>query len=377
MSTITLSNQNANSAYRKAEINIETGKCVLDKKEEIDKAKLISIGFQHPLIKEPILANSHRLFHYEYSDINGLLYSATYVYSILLQTADSMSCKFKISPLPDFLCPTATETIYFSINSHQMATEIISLKQLEAIVTDMSGSPFKFLEGMIIDQEFTLVELPQTVKGDLLYKKSEKLLKLLKTPCDLNRYEIRYINPQMGLGLFSRDIINEDEWLFFYAGEKLIKDTDNAKYAFSHRLDCLNMYLDACHFGNLSRFVNHAPDPTKILPNDPLLEANLRTTSEYVNGIEIVLFSANRTIAPGEQLLVDYGKKFFTSAPMYRFKPNGKMSTLLKANSQKKINQMRIMADHGVNKAQRYLLNRMLVIVVVIVMLIGAFEAFF
>lgn len=378
MVTVACSNKNPDSSYRQVIINIATGKCTLDDKHEVELKQLLSLGFQHPLITDLSVKTANDVYYYEYNDTDGLLHCARYVYSSLLQADNPLACKFKISPSAVFQSPKGPESIYFSIHGHQFATESISIAQLEDIVAHISGCQFEFLEGIVIDEEFTMQDLPKSIDGDALYKIDTQLLALLKTPCDQERYELRYISPVIGFGVFSRDIIKKDENIFFYGGVKKNNNTheiDDVSYAFDNRLDCLKMFLDARERGNIARFVNHAPNPSKNNQSSresALLEANVSTTSNYLNGVEIVVFTANRDISKGEQLLVDYGSKFFKAIPMNRFKSNGKAPLrVFKENAQKKLAQIRVMANYGVQKAQQYLLLRMLSIVFFIVVLMG------
>lgn len=372
MATVLLTNKNPDSKYKKARINIATDKCILDEEKEVEREQLSHLGFEHPLIADKTLQHADSIFHYQYDDIDGLLHTATYVYSTLLHVDNPVACKFKINPSAAFYASYETDSIHFSINSDRFAREIISISQLETIVTNLSDYKFQFLDSVLIDEEFTLNDLPKSIDGDLLYTASSKLVQLLKTPCDLKRFELRYINPFMGFGVFSRALIKKGETIFFYGGVKKISDTHDARYAFDYRLDCLKMYLDAREYGNIARFVNHAPNPNRENSSlsSSLLEANVDSTSNYLYGIEIVFFTANKDIAPGEQLLVDYGDKFFKTAPMRRFKNGGKTSLKNVLNSSpKKLTQLRVMAEQGVKKAQQYLLLRMLAIAVVIIII--------
>ena len=369
MTTITLSNHNPLSKCRKATINLATSKCSLAENQDIERMQLMhDRDFIHPLLTHPTIDSSSDLFHYEYDDIQGLLHSAIYVYSTLLNAVNPHLCQFKIKPSAAFQPVNATENVYFSIHSHQFAQESIHMSQLEALVSHLSGDAFKFIDQLLIDEELTMKDLPSSINGDLLFEADKTLVKRIHEPCALNGFELRYINPNIGFGLFCREGVKKDDILFFYAGKKSIHDNKNEKYAFEHRLDCLNMDIDAQALGNIARFVNHAPNP--IAHRQPaFLDANLQSTSHYLHGIEIIVFSAIRDIQPGEQLLVDYGKKFFKTMPISRFSNNNKMTLydkILKRNSTQTTAELRIMASHGVQRAERYLLFRVLVIVGII-----------
>ena len=378
MTIITLTNRNPETKYREVSINLLTGQCKLAEDVNVDRHQIHELGFQHPLLSQPMVQVSTQLFHYEYDDVEDLFHVARYIYSTLLSADNPPLCKFKINPSAIFDVEMSSESIYFSINSHRAAKTLISIKQLETIVSHLNHHSFEFLEGIVIDDEFTMEDLPQSIDGNMLYDEEEQLMALLKNPCDFNDYEIRYIGPDMGFGLFTRSAIKEGNNIFLYGGIKKKQDDDDLSYAFAHRLDCLNMYLDGREFGNLSRFVNHAPNPDKNKnnPNKSLLEANLTTTSHYVNGIEIVVFRANRSIERGEQLLVDYGKKFFSSSPVHRFKRNGNnpISNILNFNSKKRLQQIRIMANDGIEEAKQYLLIRLCVIGGLIALLVCILE---
>lgn len=356
-----------------------TGRCKLDENLNVERNQLLEHGFYHALLTSKIITVSAQIFNYEYDDIDDLLLSARYVYSTLLNADNPTACKFKISPSAIFEYPDDDiESIYFSIKSHQAAEDFISLQQLEAIISRLNPYKFNFLQGIMINEVFTCEDLPPAVDGDILYRADEKFIELLKKPIDLDRYELRYINPEMGLGVFSREVIKKGELLFYYGGVKKISEKSmDVRYAFSQRLDCLNMHIDAREHGNLARFINHAPNPDENNPDSRrFLVANLNTHAHAIYGIEIIVFLANRDIVIGEQLLVDYGTKYFNSDFITRFKPDGKVvsENIFGLNSKKKLNQIKIMAGEGVRQAQQHLLLRLCIITGLIVLLMISLE---
>ena len=374
LTTITLTNQNPNSQYTDATINIASGKCTILNNQEVTPNQLIKdFGFKHHLLMNYKTDTSTDVFHYEYDDMQGLLHAPVYVYSNLLKSANPDGCIFKINPSPIFQHTQTTDDLYFSISPHQCARESITIMQLEAIVSHLSGHPFKFINNLLIDETFTIKNLPLSIKGDLLSLIDKELETLLLTPCDLNRFELRYINPKIGFGLFSRERIKKGEVLFPYYGKKHSEQT-MANYKFGAGLDCLNLSIDAREFGNLARFINHAPQAGTNA--SPLwLDANLLAEYFYLTGQQIILFSATRDIEPGEHLLLDYGALFFKNFPPSRFKSNHKAlpwyKKIIAANSNHRLNHLRIMARHGVKYATRYLLLRIIVIIGVIFLLMG------
>jgi hypothetical protein len=377
---IILTNKNELSCDRQVTINIVTGMCLFpDNRQASLNYLLRESDFIHPLLSEVLSTSSFQVkqvthqafqlvFHYEYDDIDGLLRVPIFVYVTLLRAKKPLTCKFKIKPSLLFSHANFATNIDFSINYLKPAAETIKIKQLEAIIKDLKKTPFKFSENILIDTEFSTNELPNEVDGDSLYNTDPILVDLLKTPHDFKRYELRYINPIIGLGLFSKTLIKKDEIISFYSGMKthLLLST---KYAFVRKLDALNFFIDANLHGNISRFLNHAPmsDIQKCLrPNK--LGANVRWEIYSLNGVQIIVYKTIKEIWPGEQLLIDYGDMYFKNNNIFYFKPNGKffdnrkkfLSYLQLAPN--KLQDMKIMANHGVQKAQVYFLLRMLLI---------------
>lgn len=373
MVQITLTNNHPQAPTQQATINFVTGICdYSDQKLSINELRN-KTDFTHPLFLEPTTIATDGVFLYEYDNLDKLLRSAIYVYSTLLQTDKPGDCAFKIRPSPHFAFLQLTENISISINSDTIAEESIGLKQLERIISKIDGYNFVFSENILLDDTFTLSALPAKVDGDLLYKVSEPALELLKTPKTLNNYELRYINSTMGFGVFNKTLIKQGDIISFYNGIKKSAVNNTLRFAFYPKHDCLNMFLDARQHGNITRFINHAPTKDKEQStNQTLLKANVHADNHYLYGIEIIIYTAIRDIAPGEQLLVDYGHEYFTKVKEIRFKTNGrqKKTTFSLNNSQKKIYHLRAMAHHGVKKAQYYIQLRMIIIICMICMIL-------
>lgn len=367
MVNITLSNQNPHSQHQKVSININTGLCYFNDNQEIPLKHLINtLDFTHPLLTEKFTQTSDHVFHYEYDNIDELRYSGIYVYSRLIRADKPLACTFKINPSPLFQHSKFAQDIYFSINRHQLAKESIHIKQLEDLTHHLLGTKFVFSEDLIIDDQFTIADLPPFVDGDSLYITNDKLVTLLKTPSTFSRYELRYISPEIGFGVFSKKTIKKEDIISIYSGVKTIRKPDSLSFSFIAKQDCFMMYLDASQYGNITRFINHAPTHNSE-HSLSLIEANVKANTYSLNGIEVIVYSACKEILPGEQLLVDYGQAFFEGMDLFRFKTNGRPINTNKkfiwSNIQEKINHMKIMARHGVKKAQIYLLARVFIII--------------
>ena len=382
---IFLSNHNPNSQHKKATIDLATRTCTLDEQHSISLQQLLHHSdFHHPLLTVVTNDKAANVFHYEYDDIDGLLHASAFVYSTLIHSNTPQNCQFKINPSPRFQWLKSHGQIGFSTELHQPAHEFITIAQLETLIQAISGIPFKFCEDVVIDDSFTWQDLPGTVDGDSLYIAEERIVELLKHPVDFSAYELRYIHPDIGFGVFTNKSIGKGDIITFYTGvKKTQKSLTNRRYFFDINSDCLNMYLDAHAFGNITRFINHAPkeeESESARSRNQLLTANLTPIYHYLNGISVVIYSVNSDIAVGEQLLVNYGKPFFTNTPMARFKSNGNLviplKDFFKFSRRKKLAHFKIMANHGIKKARSYIILRWTIILAMITSIFGALNYF-
>lgn len=363
MVSIFLGNKNLDSAHSDIVINLSSGVCTGANNLKIERQELLSRNdFTHPLLAHKPLNETVHVYHYEYDDNKGLMESAINVYATLIHSQNPSECAFKITPSSAFLDKQRVKRFYFSTHENRAATETISIKQLESIVSSMSGITFRYAEKTIIDDVFTMVDLPAEVDSDLLYERDEDILNWLETPMDSNRLEIRYIKPGMGFGVYSRDSIKNGEVIAVYSGIKQVKRTASSTraYSFEANVDALNMYVDAHQQGNITRFINHAPDSCP--DTKAVFEANITSRNYRVNGIEFIIYFARKDIMKGVQLLVDYGASYFKNQPasLFKTKISGIGSTSLYLF--KKNRDIRVMADHGVAQAQRCLFLRILII---------------
>ncbi|WP_133128683.1 SET domain-containing protein-lysine N-methyltransferase [Legionella nagasakiensis] len=374
-----LTNHNPQLQYRQAVIDIAASTCTLDEQHEIKLKQLFHLsGFSHPLFSAVPIPRQDDFFHYEYDDIEGLLHAGIRVYATLLHADNPLTAQFKINPSSRFNHVQNARVTYFSIHSHRPAEEVVTIKQLEALISHLHHYPFKFIEEVVINDQFTIHDLPSQVDGDTLFYQQPIALELLKTPIDLRQLELRYISPRIGFGVFSKTIIKKNENLFIYSGIKKIINGGNLTYVFEQEKDCLNMDIDAHQCGNIGRFINHAikhPSSAHPVYDKEALAANINSTPYYLNGIEFIVYSANRDILGGEQLLVDYGQQFFKGIPFYQFNRRGKIINrdrrMLFSHLYHKSRALRIMAAHDIKKAQRYYLYvRILVILVLLFILL-------
>lgn len=121
----------------------------------------------------------------------------------------------------------------------------------------------------------------------------------------------------VGYGLFAAEEIDRGEFMVEYVGEitthddgvrrdarrgGFSDDNRNMSYFFT-LLEEEGLWIDAAVYGNLSRYINHAPEHDKR-------RCNIVPKILYVNGEYRIKFIATRVIQAGEELFFDYGEYF-------------------------------------------------------------------
>lgn len=121
----------------------------------------------------------------------------------------------------------------------------------------------------------------------------------------------------VGYGLFTAQDIAQDEFVVEYVGELIFHDEgvrrearrgdvfdedSTISYLFT-LLENDGIWVDAAIYGNLSRYINHAPESEKR-------GCNITPRILYVNGEFRIKFTALRDIKAGEELFFNYGDEF-------------------------------------------------------------------
>ena len=174
--------------------------------------------------------------------------------------------------------------------------------QFESMVSRLSGYPFHYTDQAFIRDNFWQDnQINHATLKRFLYTNSD-IEDYFNINDVLNKVTISYINPDIGFGVFSRYQIVKGTFIGFYSGIKKYQDDKPiiTSYAYKNQNDALNLYLDAREYGNFTRFINGSEQHANVLP-----------ISLYKNGMEFVVLVASKTIAIGEQLLVDYGENYF------------------------------------------------------------------
>lgn len=119
------------------------------------------------------------------------------------------------------------------------------------------------------------------------------------------RLSVRYIDPEIGYGVFSEQKIPSCSFVGEYVG--IIKE--RSRHLLKDKIYCMRyncwqggrrqFIIDAETHGNYTRFINHSTKP------------NLALQSVYWRGVPRMVFISLKEIPEGAQLTFDYGKSFW------------------------------------------------------------------
>lgn len=120
--------------------------------------------------------------------------------------------------------------------------------------------------------------------------------------------QIRYINSEIGFGVFALKTISSCAFVGEYSGiirQKTPKQLKEKKHALRYIIweGRRNYCIDAEEKGNFTRFINHSAKP------------NLSLISVYWRGVPRMIFIALKEIREGSQLTFDYGPLFWRHNP--------------------------------------------------------------
>jgi SET domain-containing protein len=118
---------------------------------------------------------------------------------------------------------------------------------------------------------------------------------------------VRFINDIIGYGIFAESDIDQDQMIGEYTGVvQESRDIKDSKYTWSYLSSNdeagkqFNLSVDAAHFGNEMRFINHDYDPNAAMKYIPQ------------GGFWHVVYIASKPIKKGEQLLINYGQGYWS-----------------------------------------------------------------
>ncbi|KTD17000.1 SET domain-containing protein-lysine N-methyltransferase [Legionella jordanis] len=375
MVRISLSNHNSQSPYKTAVLDLSLRTVVLNNHKSMGLDDLKKNSFFHPLLSHPVLSSNGHVYEYKSKTTEDLLNTAKYIYATLIQASDPKNCHFKINSTDASAALKINYRIPLSLDSTKRAKRYISINQLNGIISEDSGFDFHFCDTLLMQDELSFADLPQEVNGDDLFISQPEILGFFQLQENFQRLELRYINPLIGFGGFSREKIKKNEPVAFYLGVKT-KKHEHSKYYYGPERDCLLMGIDAQQYGNTARFFNHAPNPEPGQNGcSDFLRANLSPKRCLLNGIELVLFTASRDIVEGEQLFFDYGLSYYDKDNFFKFNLQGRLldenQRPIKGQRSQKMKMIRLMARHGVEEAMYGLFKRPLIALAVVILIVS------
>lgn len=370
MTVLILRNHHPEAEVQQLRFNLKTGQFLTEDQKIIKKEEIGSqLKFTHPILTEKTLVE-FKPFHYAFTYTNDeeFYLALRYVYATLVQAKNPNKCFFHLKPGEHFFTDRNKFKFYFSSDCKRPAQQCLSLKQFDAMMSDIYAKKFQYCNQVFIDETLTRVDLPTKLQADALYKEAEDYQYADHKAC-LEQCELRYINSKVGFGVFAHTDIKEGTLITQYCGRYMPKKTAYQNYSYlPGKNEGYNLMLDAQLYGNISRFINHATKPEE-LEHKSYLSANLIAENHPAYGNCRIMLIASRDIKQGEQLLSDYGEDYFKiSKNMFAMHKNGDVRDLRHRKVKDTYAQLRvylsIFARYGNRRAQWVLCKRPLIVLV-------------
>ena len=378
MPILLLRNHDHNAAVQQVSFDAQSGVFITEDARQLSRHELLTdLAFKHPILDERFLTPTRTgRYTYVYRNYAEFLLALRYVYATLLRVSNPAECAVRIRPAPKYLTDIDRKELYFSCHVRKAATQTLSARQISAMFSEVYGFPFQYGNEIILDKTVTYLDLAETMDADDLYQEPQVEPQWFQYQIPLEKYELRYINRRIGCGVFARTHIPKGELIGRYNGKLVSQDTEYQSYCYLLKENSsFNLALDADHYGNLSRFINHAPtsaecdvDPKKFLC------ANVQVEHHSWYGNDHIMYVASRDIACGEQVLSSYGKAYFEhSNTRVHIKKNG---TIVDTHYHKiqdtpleKRQRLSIFSRYGIQHAQWLLLRKPLFTLLLCIML--------
>lgn len=241
------------------------------------------------------------------------------IYPVLNRHTDSE--KIEISLVPDYAAFSHDDgRIFISADYQTNATATVSAEQLSRLISAITQTTFIYSPYLMVDAVFTRQSLPLPSDAELLEPFTFDWPDFFEKQQDLSQLELRFIDYQIGFGVYSRSHIPADTPILVYTG-LYRNDHEDREYRFNDK-DAFNLNVSARHQGNLARFINHASSENSY---PALTSANVYSLFHHYHGLGLVVIYAKQDIHPGEQLLMDYGKKQKYWSQLFYFNENNQL----------------------------------------------------
>ena len=280
-----LNNYKQDSLPRKVVIDFIAQTCILDDISTLSLESFFTLDFHHPLLDEPLHDVTQQTYTYTYDNFQSLTHAGRFIYSVLLRAKNPTECIFVIKPTLRYQQHKSNYTIAFSMHTKKAAKKMLSLDAFNEIASCFRNYTFHYQDNILLDKTFLFTDLPAEINGESLYQEDRGLIEFCERADELQHYDIRYIHHLIGLGVFTRKDINQGERIGLYCGAKITKDPEHLSYTYRGVDDCLNLDIDAGHYGNFTRFINHADSPERYDELEPTLSyANVNASVHRING---------------------------------------------------------------------------------------------
>lgn len=225
-----------------------------------------------------------------------------------------MNNKIKNTALVVVLIALAGSGYYYSWQTRQQqaqSTQLDSYRQQNKDLFKQLGVVY-LKQTEIVDPVVKQVPARDTGRYALMSEQADRLEKQYGAliaqgyvaPCT-----VRFINDAIGYGVFAEADIEPGQLVGEYTGRIInTKDLQTSKYSWDYPVDhdqvgnLIKTSLDAADAGNEMRFVNHDFKPNAEVQFIPQ------------GGLWHVCYVATRLIKKGEQILTNYGTKYWASS---------------------------------------------------------------
>jgi hypothetical protein len=198
-------------------------------------------------------------------------------------------------------------TIGMETNAKRPHSDELSLKQRALYAQDFKDLAIEYRDHLTYEDEDCKV-----YDTDALRRTPDSYRSCLNKNIRPPLY-LKYINNEVGYGVFAETNLYEDDFIQEYAGhvisaEQLFYNGRNLNNSYlmtlfpsmSCHLQTPDMMIDAKKAGNFTRFINHSEKPN--------VKIKLVLDAE---GLWHVVFFMGRTTHADEQLFIDYGRKYW------------------------------------------------------------------
>lgn len=376
MTALIIPNHHIDAEISQLTFDLKTGQLLTDDKQIIKKSDIESvIKFNHPILTEkPLVQIKPNFYFYIYTNDTEFYMALRYIYASLLRSENPDKCFFQIKPTEQFFNDTKSLTFYFSNHPKKAAKQRLSVRQLNSMMSEIYTKTFKYCNQVFLDDILTYIDLPPSLNADDLYQEANEYLEN-DHQAILEKCEIRYINNKVGFGVYAHSAIPKGTLIAQYCGKYLPKKIAYQNYSYlPGKKNGYNLMLDAQLYGNIARFINHAPDPDKNTQSDAYLSANLIVENHPRYGNRRIMMIANRDIMQGEQLLSYYGEDYFSiSENIFGMLKNGDVVDMqhhqIKDTFTQRKTYLSIFAGYGDKRSRWALFKRPIIIAVLCVCL--------